>query len=73
MEERLEYMDYTGSVEFSEEDRKYRGKIIGIEDEVMYEGDTQEELAMEFETAVDIYVFLCLDAGKLPDQVSRAN
>ena len=73
MEERLEYREYTGSVEFSEEEQKYCGRVMGIEDKVYYEGETEEELAMEFETAVDIYLLLCSDAGKAPDTVSRAN
>ena len=73
MKERLEYRAYTGSVEFSKEDRKFRGRVMGIQDDVLYEGQDKEELVMEFETAVDMYLLLCNDAGKDPDKVSKAN
>ena len=42
MEERLEYRAYTGSVEFSKEDRKFRRRVMGIQDDVLYEGQNKE-------------------------------
>lgn len=73
MNDRLEYREYTGSVEYSEEEQIFRGKVIGIEDHVSYQGKNEEELAEDFQTAVDIYIVLCHDAGKKPETVSRSN
>ncbi|MGI6722510.1 MAG: hypothetical protein ACOX4I_08300 [Anaerovoracaceae bacterium] len=73
MNDRLEYRAYTGSVEYSEEDKMYHGRVMGIEDHVSYDGHNEEELAEEFQSAVDLYIVLCQDAGKVPEKISRAN
>ncbi|MGI6737572.1 MAG: hypothetical protein ACOX41_09795 [Anaerovoracaceae bacterium] len=73
MQDRLEYRAYTGSVEYSEKERRYHGKIMGIADHVSYDGADEEELAEEFEAAVDLYIILCQDAGRQPDRISHAN
>ncbi|MEA4922443.1 MAG: hypothetical protein VB031_03635 [Eubacteriaceae bacterium] len=73
MNDKLEYRAYTGSVEYSEKDEMYHGKIIGIEDHVGYEGNSEEELAEDFQTAVDLYIILCRDAGKQPEKISGDN
>lgn len=73
MNDRLEYRAYTGSVEYSEENHMYHGRVMGIGDHVSYEGRSEEELATDFQTAVDLYIVLCRDAGKMPETVSHAN
>lgn len=49
----LSYRGYTGSVEFSEADQCYFGKIQGIRSLVSYEGKDLEELDRDFCDAVD--------------------
>lgn len=73
MNDKLEYRAYTGSVEYLEKEQLYRGKLVGIEDHVSYEGKSEEELAEDFQAAVDIYILLCRDAGKKPEKISSAN
>lgn len=47
---------YTGSVEYSDEDKVYFGKILNIKDLVSYEAETPSKLKIEFEDAVDDYI-----------------
>lgn len=51
-----EYRGYVGSVEYSEEDGVFFGKLIGIRDLVSYEGETLELLEKDYREAVDFYL-----------------
>ena len=56
----LKYKGYTGSVEYSEDDKCLFGKVQGMsKDSITYEGSTVEELTADFEGAVDDYLALC--------------
>lgn len=52
----LQYRGYVGSVQYSEEDGVFHGKLIGIRDLVSYEGETMELLEKDFRDAVDFYL-----------------
>ena len=58
----MKYKDYIGSVEFSEEDQIFYGKVLGIHSLISYEGESAKELIQDFHEAVDDYLELC--AGK---------
>ena len=58
----MKYKDYIGSVEFSEEDQIFYGKVLGIHSLMSYEGESAKELIQDFHEAVDDYLELC--AGK---------
>ena len=63
----LKYKGYTGSVEYSEEDKCLFGKVQGMsKDSITYEGQTVEELTKDFEGAVDDYLALCEEKGVQP-------
>jgi predicted HicB family RNase H-like nuclease len=65
--EYLKYKGYTGSVEYSEEDKCLFGKVQGLaKDLVTYEGSTIEELTKDFEGAVDDYLDLCEKKSIVP-------
>ena len=42
----IEYKDYVGNVEFSEEDEVFFGKVIGIRSLISYEGATVREVSI---------------------------
>ena len=48
----MEYKGYVGSIEFSEEDSLFYGKVIGIRALISYEGSTVTELTEDFHRAV---------------------
>lgn len=62
------YKGYTGSIEFSTEDMCLFGKVQMINDLVMYDGQTLDELKTAFESAVDEYLEMCTEEGKNPDK-----
>lgn len=58
----LSHRGYTGSVEYSAEDKVYFGKILHITDLVSYEAETPSKLKIEFADAVDDYISYRLHA-----------
>ena len=56
MSSTIEYRGYVGSVEFSEEDGLFYGKILGIRSLILFEGSDYEGLIDDFHEAVDLYI-----------------
>lgn len=52
----LQYRGGIGSIEYSEEDKLYYGRVQNVRDLVSYEGKTIEELARDFKDAIDFYL-----------------
>ena len=71
MKNTMNYKGYYGSVEFSDEDDVFHGKIIGISDRITYEGDTVKSLRRDFEEAVGEYLEACLQLGKEPEKTYK--
>lgn len=61
----LKYNGFLGSVNFSEKDGVFFGKIEGIEGLVNFEGESVKELTDAFHEAVDDYVAYCEEEGIL--------
>ena len=68
MKNLLNYKGYFGSVEFSDEDNIFHGRIIGINDRITYEGDNVKSLRQDFNAAVDEYLDTCAELGKEPEK-----
>ena len=61
----LKYKGYTGSVEYSDEDKCLFGKVQGLHGTLIsYEGTTIEEITKDFECAVDDYLESCKERGQ---------
>lgn len=60
----LKYKGYTGSIEYSPEDKCFFGKILFIDDLVLYEGYTTGELEKSFKYMVDDYLETCKEMSK---------
>lgn len=73
MNNTMEYKGYLGSVEFSEEDALFYGKILGIRVLVSYEGSTARELIADFHSAVYDYLDLCAQSGTEPEKAYKGN
>lgn len=67
MNNTMEYKGYVGSVEFSESDGVFFGKVQGIRSLISYEGTTAKELLDDFHGAVDDYLKLCTEEGTAPE------
>ena len=64
----LHYKGYAGSVEFSEEDSVFHGKVVGIKSLISFEGDSINALIEDFHNAVDEYLEFCAETGKQPEK-----
>lgn len=64
----LEYQGYTGSIEYSKEDKLFFGKILGIKSLISYEGTTGPELEADFKEAVDDYLADCKSMNIKPEK-----
>ena len=53
MNNTIQYKGYVGSVEFSEEDNLFFGKVLGIRSLISYQVETASELINDFHGAVD--------------------
>lgn len=63
MKNALSYRGYYGSVEFSDEDNVFFGRIIGITDRITFEGDNVQALRNDFQESVDEYIASCQQLG----------
>lgn len=73
MNNTMEYKGYIGSVEFSEEDAVFYGKVMGIRALISYEGTNASELISDFHGAVDAYLAMCEDAHITPEKAYKGS
>ena len=64
----INYRGYTGSIEFSEEDAVFHGKVIGIKSTISFEGDCAQTLTEDFHKAIDEYIEHCEKVGVEPEK-----
>jgi len=64
----LEYKGYTGSIEYSPEDKILYGRVLGIRGLLSYEGNTGIELETDFQSAIDEYLDDCNKTGIIPEK-----
>jgi predicted HicB family RNase H-like nuclease len=64
----LHYRGYVGSIEFSEEDAVFHGKVVGIKSLVSFEGDSVNTITEDFHDAVDEYLEYCEEKGIEPER-----
>lgn len=69
----LEKNGYYGIIEFSAEDDCFFGKIVGINDLVIFEGKSVEEIKKSFFDAVDDYIKICKNADKDPEKTYKGS
>ena len=69
----MEYKGYIGSVEFSEEDEVFFGKVLGIRALISYEGTSAKELIEDFHGAVDAYLELCRETEVEPEKAYKGS
>ncbi|MCD8006130.1 MAG: type II toxin-antitoxin system HicB family antitoxin [Oscillospiraceae bacterium] len=73
MNNTMKYKDYIGSVEFSESDGVFFGKVMGIRALISYEGETAKDLVEDFHGAVDDYLALCEEKGVEPEKAYKGS
>ncbi|MFZ2302750.1 MAG: type II toxin-antitoxin system HicB family antitoxin [Gallionella sp.] len=68
MKNTMEYKGYTGSVEYSDEDGLFFGKVQFIRTLISYEGSNADELRKDFRDGVDDYLAMCEEKNITPEQ-----
>jgi len=66
----LSYKGYVGSVEYSEDDSCFYGKVLGIRSLILYEGPNLGALEKDFKDGIDNYLEDCLLNGEEPEKPS---
>lgn len=69
----MEYKGYVGSVEFSQEDAVFFGKVLGIRALISYEGKDAKGLIKDFHASVDDYLSLCEAQNKAPEKAYKGS
>ena len=64
----MHYKGYDGSLEFSEEDSVFHGRIIGIKAMISFEGDSVASITEDFHDAVDEYLEFCANKDIEPEK-----
>jgi predicted HicB family RNase H-like nuclease len=64
----LEYKGYTGTIEYSKEDKLLFGKVIGIKGLLSYEGSTGTDLETNFKEVIDAYLEDCKSLKIKPEK-----
>ena len=73
MSNTMEYKGYVGSVEFSESDGLFFGKVTGIRSLISYEGTTAKTLIKNFHEALDDYLVLCQVRGEVAEKAYKGS
>ena len=73
MKNTMEYKGYIGSVEFSEKDEVFFGKVLGIRALISYEGTSAKELIEDFHGAVDAYLEMCSETEEEPEKAYKGS
>ena len=73
MNNTMQYKGYVGSVEFSEVDGLFFGKVLGIRALISYEGTNAAELVADFHDAIDDYLSLCEAENSEPEKAYKGS
>ena len=63
----IKYKGYTGSVNFTDEDGCFFGKVLGVHPLISFEGESVSELLDDFHAAIDHYLSYCEAVGEKPE------
>jgi len=69
----MQYKGYYGVVEYSDEDKCFLGKVIGISDLISFEGKSVTGLKTDFQGAINDYISLCERQGKEPQKAYKGS
>lgn len=63
----IQYKNYTGSIELSQDDMVFYGKVLGIKSLISYEGKSAKELYKNFSETIDDYLNTCKENNIEPE------
>lgn len=69
----MKYKGYYGSVEYSDQDSCFYGKVLGINSLILFEGETVKELKASFHHMLDEYLEDCAKSGIMPEKAYKGS
>ena len=69
----LTYNGYTASISYNSDDEVFFGRVIGVNDLIVFEGTSVTELKNGFQEAIDDYLETCKAIGKSPDKTYKGS
>jgi len=66
MSSTMTYKSYTAHIEYDDEDNIFTGQLIGLQDIVVFHGNSVQELQTALHQCVDGYLDACQQLGQLP-------
>lgn len=64
----MKYKGYTADVQYSEADQALIGRVLDINDIIIFEGQSVDEVTSAFHEMVDGYLADCAEDGRDPDK-----
>lgn len=64
----MEYGGYHAKIEFAPDDGCFVGRVLGVQDTLMFDGETVTELQESFRACIDEYLEMCKEIGREPDK-----
>lgn len=64
----MEYKGYSALIQYSAEDECLVGRVVGINDILVFHGDSIAEVRENFHNVLDCYLAACEERGKTPEQ-----
>jgi predicted HicB family RNase H-like nuclease len=64
----MRYKGYEAVIEYDEEDRLFFGRVINVQDVIVFDGLSVDELEQSFRQVIDEYLVDSQTMGKTPDQ-----
>lgn len=65
----MTYKGYSGSIEYSDEDRSFFGTVQGLRHtHILFEGDSVDSLRKDFEESIEFYLDCCREDGVEPEK-----
>ena len=55
----MKYKGFFGHAEYDDEAKAFCGKILGLKESIIFQGNTVEGLELSFRTSIDTYLILC--------------
>ncbi|MGE0809883.1 MAG: type II toxin-antitoxin system HicB family antitoxin [Immundisolibacter sp.] len=69
----MTYQGYTASMTFDAQDKVIVGRVLGIDDVIVFHGESVAEFEIQFHAAVDAYITASNELGSPPEKPASGN
>lgn len=64
----LNFKEYVGSIDYNNSENVFYGKVLYINDSILYSADNLEDLTKEFESSIEDYLEMCKNEDLEPNK-----